>query len=147
AALRAGGRRVRAPGIGPVPRRGRARGAELRPLGDRRDPRDPGLVHPSAPAAAQRQLPAREGVALKAAASLLLLAASGAASAALLPPASTADLPRLVAVDDREAAHELVASGTPTLLLPVFTRCTGTCPMTAAWLREGLKAGHPPFRV
>lgn len=40
-----------------------------------------------------------------------------------------------------------MATGAPTLLLPIFTRCTGTCPMTAHYLKRALAGAGTAFRV
>jgi len=75
---------------------------------------------------------------------------SGAAfAAALLPAERPEPLPRLTVSDDQETRHELrdLPAGEPALLLPVFTRCTGTCPMTAHFLKEALATAQAPFRV
>ncbi|MGZ6126234.1 MAG: SCO family protein [Myxococcales bacterium] len=74
----------------------------------------------------------------------------GAASAALLPPERPAALPRGFSVSDEQgAAGDLraMAAGAPALLLPIFTRCAGTCPMTAHFLKESLRKAEQPFRV
>lgn len=78
-----------------------------------------------------------------------LLAAGGAASAALLPPERTSTLPELAVSDEHDAPHRLraLAAGAPTLLLPVFTRCSGTCPMTAVFLKDALAKAGTPLRV
>lgn len=57
------------------------------------------------------------------------------ASAALLAPA-------------RAGVRLSEAAGSrPTLLVPVFARCAGTCPVTALALRDALAGGGPAFRV
>jgi cytochrome oxidase Cu insertion factor (SCO1/SenC/PrrC family) len=81
---------------------------------------------------------------------LLWLALSGAASAGLLSPERPRSLPQSLTVSDElDARHELSAleAGAPALLLPIFTRCTGTCPMTAHDLKEALAKTRVPFRV
>ena len=78
------------------------------------------------------------------------LVLGGAAWAGLLPPERHDVLPRgLVVSDDQGARHDLraIATGAPTLLLPIFTRCTGTCPMTAHYLHRALEKFGTPFRV
>jgi cytochrome oxidase Cu insertion factor (SCO1/SenC/PrrC family) len=78
------------------------------------------------------------------------LVLGGAARAGLLPPERGEVLPRgLTVSDDQGAAHDLraMAAGAPTLFLPIFTRCAGTCPMTAHFLEEGLRKARVPFRV
>ena len=75
---------------------------------------------------------------------------AGAASAELLPPESSCELPHGFAVLDEQDRHEdlgALAAGAPTLLLPVFTRCTGTCPMTTVFLKDALAKARVPFRV
>lgn len=79
-----------------------------------------------------------------------MIALGGAASAALLPPERREVLPGGFTVsDDQGASHDLLAlaRGAPTLLLPIFTRCAGTCPMTAHFLEQGLGKANTPFRV
>ena len=78
------------------------------------------------------------------------LALGGAASAELLPPESSHVAPRrLVVSDDQDVLRELrgMAAGAPALLLPIFTRCSGTCPLTAVQLKEALGKARAPFRV
>jgi cytochrome oxidase Cu insertion factor (SCO1/SenC/PrrC family) len=80
----------------------------------------------------------------------LWLALGGTASAELLPPESSHVVPRrLVVSDDQGVLRELrgMAAGAPTLLLPIFTRCGGTCPLTAVQLKEALGKARAPFRV
>ena len=70
--------------------------------------------------------------------------------AALVAPASSRDLPDGFAVaDEAEQQRDLrsLLAGEPALLLPVFTRCTGTCPMTAVRLKEALAKARARFRV
>lgn len=79
-----------------------------------------------------------------------LLVPCGAARAALLPPERAHFLPRgLAASDEHDRRLDLaaVAAGAPALLLPVFTRCSGTCPLTAALLKQALEKAQAPFRV
>ena len=52
-------------------------------------------------------------------------------------------LPPLAVADEHDARGALAAAGRPTLLLPMFTRCTGTCPMTAV----ALARARPPLDV
>ena len=59
-------------------------------------------------------------------------------------------MPRsLIVSDDKDVRHDLhaIAAGAPTLLLPIFTRCSGTCPLTALALKEALGKARAPFRV
>jgi cytochrome oxidase Cu insertion factor (SCO1/SenC/PrrC family) len=68
----------------------------------------------------------------------------------LLPPESPRVLTRsLVVSDEKDERLELpgMASGAPTLLLPIFTRCGGACPMTALRLKEALAKARASFRV
>jgi cytochrome oxidase Cu insertion factor (SCO1/SenC/PrrC family) len=55
----------------------------------------------------------------------------------------------LIVSDEKDARHDLraMAAGAPTLLLPIFTRCSGTCPLTALALKEALGKARAPFRV
>lgn len=55
----------------------------------------------------------------------------------------------LIVSDDRDARQDLraLAMGAPTLLLPIFTRCGGTCPLTALALKDALGKARAPFRV
>ncbi len=69
--------------------------------------------------------------------------------AALVPPERPTAIPDLAGVDDTGAARDLrqIATGAPALLLPVFTRCTGTCPMTAVYLKDALAKAQVSLRV
>ena len=74
----------------------------------------------------------------------------GAASAELLPPERSHSLPAGFRVlDENDASHDLrdLTAGAPSLLLPVFTRCTGTCPMTTVYLKQALEKAEVAFRV
>ena len=66
-----------------------------------------------------------------------------------MPPEGARSLPQLIVSGEQDARHDLrsIAAGAPTLLLPIFTRCTGTCPMTAALLKRALEKAQAPFRV
>lgn len=80
----------------------------------------------------------------------VLLALGGAARASLLPPERAQSLPRgLMASDERDQRRDLgaTAAGAPALLLPIFTRCSGTCPLTAVLLKQALENARAPFRV
>jgi cytochrome oxidase Cu insertion factor (SCO1/SenC/PrrC family) len=80
----------------------------------------------------------------------LLLLPGGATRAALLPAERAHSLPRALAVSDEHGRRldlDAAAAGAPTLLLPVFTRCSGTCPLTAVFLRQALEKARAPFRV
>jgi hypothetical protein len=83
--------------------------------------------------------------------SAIVLAASfalaGGAFADLLPPERPCTLPsRPIALDERDVQRALGGTS-PTLLLPVFTRCSGTCPLTASLLKQALGRARAPFRV
>jgi cytochrome oxidase Cu insertion factor (SCO1/SenC/PrrC family) len=88
---------------------------------------------------------------LKAFAIVALWAAAVApASAVLLPPQGPSALPRgLSVLDESDAAHDLrgLWAGTPRLLLPIFTRCGSTCPLTALVLKDALARTPVRFRV
>ncbi|HET9753720.1 MAG TPA: hypothetical protein VFP52_12190 [Myxococcales bacterium] len=78
------------------------------------------------------------------------LSLAGTARGALLPPERAQSLPRgFIASDERDQGRDLSAapSGKPALLLPVFTRCSGTCPLTAVLLKQALDEARAPFRV
>jgi cytochrome oxidase Cu insertion factor (SCO1/SenC/PrrC family) len=78
------------------------------------------------------------------------LVLGGAASAELLPPErSGALLHSFTVSDDQDRRVELreVTAGAPALLLPVFTRCSGTCPLTSLLLKKALAEAKAPFRV
>jgi hypothetical protein len=74
-------------------------------------------------------------------------AVGGAAFADLLPPERPWALPRGQIVLDEKDVRQPLGGGSPTLLLPVFTRCGGTCPLTASLLKEALGKARAPFRV
>lgn len=77
--------------------------------------------------------------------SLFLIAAL---IAGLAPPSSPRLKPRALAVlDDRDRPQTLPQSPAPMLLLPLFTRCGGTCPLTALSLKQAVAGAQPPFRV
>ena len=81
---------------------------------------------------------------------LAWLALSGTASAELLLPARSRVVPRsLIVSDERDGRHDLsqIVAGAPTLLLPIFTRCSGTCPLTAVMLKQALEKARESFRV
>jgi hypothetical protein len=68
--------------------------------------------------------------------------------AGLQPPSSPRGGPRDLAVlDDRDRPQDLLGARTPTLLQPIFTRCSGTCPLTALALKQAVAYAQPPFRV
>ena len=73
---------------------------------------------------------------------------AGLVLAELLPPAKLRQMPRrLAVVDEKNQVQELRLAGAPTLLEPIFTRCTGTCPLIAVALKEALTGGPEGFRV
>ncbi|HUM10560.1 MAG TPA: hypothetical protein VLT82_06380 [Myxococcaceae bacterium] len=68
--------------------------------------------------------------------------------AELLPPARPGLVPPSLAVLDEQDRHQsLMTAGAATLLLPIFTRCAGTCPVTAASLKQALPGTSADFRV
>ena len=68
--------------------------------------------------------------------------------AELLPPARPGLVPPSLAVLDEQDRHQsLMTAGAATLLLPIFTRCAGTCPVTAASLKQALPGASGDFRV
>jgi hypothetical protein len=68
--------------------------------------------------------------------------------AGLEPPATPRVRPSALAVlDDRDRPQELPGGSAPTLLVPLFTRCGGTCPLTALSLKQAIAGAQPPFRV
>jgi cytochrome oxidase Cu insertion factor (SCO1/SenC/PrrC family) len=78
----------------------------------------------------------------------IVLGWAGLASAELLPPARAGGVPRNLAVlDEENQRRDLPAMGAPALLLPIFTRCSGSCPVTAVLLKEALASAHTHFRV
>jgi len=72
----------------------------------------------------------------------------GLVLAELLPPARPHLAPRhLAVVDEKNQVEELRLAGGPTLLVPIFTRCMGTCPLVAASLNEAAAQLPDRFRV
>lgn len=68
--------------------------------------------------------------------------------AELLPPARPGLVPpSLVVLDEQNRHQSLMTAGAATLLLPIFTRCAGTCPVTAASLKQALPGASGDFRV
>jgi hypothetical protein len=68
--------------------------------------------------------------------------------AELLPPARPGLVPRSLAILDEHDRHQnLGTAGEPTLLVPIFTRCTGSCPLTAVALKQAIPGGSADFRV
>ena len=91
--------------------------------------------------------PIRSGVA----ATLLILAVMGSAARAELvaparPGAAVQDL-AVVGEDGAPSGVRALAGGGPALLLPIFTSCAGTCPITAEALRTALSGRPGSFRV
>jgi len=73
---------------------------------------------------------------------------AGLVLAELLPPGRARLVPHPLAVlDENGQQQELRLTGTPTLLVPIFTRCTGTCPLTAVALNEAMSQMDERFRV
>jgi cytochrome oxidase Cu insertion factor (SCO1/SenC/PrrC family) len=79
----------------------------------------------------------------------LWLAAAAPASAVLLPPGTPTPLRPFIVLDESDRAQDLrsLSAGTPRLLVPIFTRCGGTCPLTALLLKEALAKTAVGFRV
>ena len=68
--------------------------------------------------------------------------------AELLPPGRPGMVPRSLAVLDEHDRHQnFETAGEPTLLLPVFTRCAGSCPLTTVALKQGMPGPPAAFRV
>jgi len=68
--------------------------------------------------------------------------------AELLPPARPGLVPRSLAILDEHDRHQsLGTAGGPTLLLPIFTRCAGSCPLTAVALKQAMPGASTDFRV
>src|SRR5678815_5125987 len=75
--------------------------------------------------------------------------------AELLPPARPGLVPRSLAILDEHDLHQnLGTAGEPTLLVPIFTRCSGSCPLTAVALKQAIPGAsavpptaRPSFRV
>jgi len=68
--------------------------------------------------------------------------------AELLPPAQAGVVPRSLAVLDEQDRHQnFETAGGPTLLVPIFTRCTGSCPLTAVALKQAMAGASAEFRV
>lgn len=68
--------------------------------------------------------------------------------AELLPPARPGLAPRSLAIlDEHDRRQDLGTGGEPTLLLPIFTRCAGTCPLTAVALKRAMQGAPADFRV
>ena len=79
----------------------------------------------------------------------LWLAASAPTSAVLLPPETPTPLPGETVLDESGESHALrsLGAGTPRLLVPIFTRCGGTCPLTTLALKDALARTPVGFRV
>jgi len=68
--------------------------------------------------------------------------------AELLPPGRPGLVPRsLTVLDEQDRQQSLGTGGEATLLLPIFTRCAGTCPVTAATLKQAIPGASADFRV
>jgi cytochrome oxidase Cu insertion factor (SCO1/SenC/PrrC family) len=68
--------------------------------------------------------------------------------AELLPPAQPGLVPRSLAVLDEQDRHQNFATvGEATLLVPIFTRCGGSCPLTAVALKQAMRGASVDFRV
>src|SRR5262249_46144219 len=68
--------------------------------------------------------------------------------AELLPPAQPGFLPRSLAVlDEQDRQQNFGTAGKPTLLVPIFTRCAGSCPLTAVALKQAMPGASADFRV
>ena len=68
--------------------------------------------------------------------------------AELLPPARPGLVPRSLAILDEHDRHQnLGTAGEPTLLVPIFTRCAGSCPLTAVALKQAFPGASADFRV
>jgi cytochrome oxidase Cu insertion factor (SCO1/SenC/PrrC family) len=70
--------------------------------------------------------------------------------AELAPPAKAdVAVQDLAVVDENGAPHGLLAlaDGGPALLLPIFTGCAGTCPITTEALKAALTGRQASFRV
>jgi cytochrome oxidase Cu insertion factor (SCO1/SenC/PrrC family) len=68
--------------------------------------------------------------------------------AELLPPARPGVVPRsLTIVDEHDQHQNFETAGEPTLLVPIFTRCAGSCPLTAVALKQAMPGAPADFRV
>ena len=68
--------------------------------------------------------------------------------AELLPPGRPGLVLRSPTVlDEQDRRQSLGTAGEATLLLPIFTRCAGTCPVTAATLKQAIAGASADFRV
>jgi cytochrome oxidase Cu insertion factor (SCO1/SenC/PrrC family) len=68
--------------------------------------------------------------------------------AELLPPAQPGLVPRSLAVlDEQDRPQNFGTAGEPTLLVPIFTRCDGSCPVTAVALKQAMPGASADFRV
>jgi|GEM_PF-2192495 hypothetical protein len=68
--------------------------------------------------------------------------------AELLPPAQPGLVPRSLAVLDEQDRHQnFGTAGRPTLLVPIFTRCAESCPLTAVAVKQAMPGPSADFRV
>jgi len=68
--------------------------------------------------------------------------------AELLPPARPGLVPRSLAIlDEQDRRQNFEPAGEPTLLVPIFTRCAGSCPLTAVALKQAMRGAPAEFRV
>ena len=68
--------------------------------------------------------------------------------AELLPPGRPGLVLRtLTVLDEQDRRQSLGTAGEATLLLPIFTRCDGSCPVTAATLKQAIPGASADFRV
>ncbi|HET6984721.1 MAG TPA: SCO family protein [Myxococcaceae bacterium] len=68
--------------------------------------------------------------------------------AELLPPGRPGlALRSLTVLDEQGRRQSLGTAGEATLLLPIFTRCAGTCPVTATALKQAIPGASADFRV
>ena len=68
--------------------------------------------------------------------------------AELVPPGRPGLVLRnLTVLDEQDRRQSLGTAGEATLLLPIFTHCDGTCPVTAATLKQAIPGASADFRV
>jgi len=73
---------------------------------------------------------------------------AGLVLAELLPPARPGLAPRNLAVlDDHDQRQDLRVAGAPSLLVPIFTRCAGSCPLAVVALKQATAGSPARFRV
>jgi cytochrome oxidase Cu insertion factor (SCO1/SenC/PrrC family) len=80
---------------------------------------------------------------------VLLLATGLGVRAQLVAPGSAVVAGSLAVIDERGAPRDFkaLASGVPTVLLPIFTGCGGTCPTTTEALKRALREHPAGLRV